>query len=253
MMKFAISLLLLALLTGCAQYVAMHAYVPAAPHDKPGNGIIIYVTKAVDNREGVKPKERVSQDSPVGEYRGESPYIFTTHIFYFRSKEKPADIVTASAAGCMDSYGYIVKRAENIDSIPIPDAEAEPVKVLLVSIEKFWYRETYHGSNTASRGIIGLLVLITSPPPYWDVETDAKLRFDIVDRKTRQLLWDHDIAVHDKYRQGRLPTATSREATINDTLVNVMHRFDEAISSDEFKKVIMNAPLTPIQGLPQVK
>jgi hypothetical protein len=90
-------------------------------------------------------------------------------------------------------------------------------------------------------------------PPYWDVETDAKLRFDIVDRKTRQLLWDHDIAVHDKYRQGRLPTVASREATINDTLVSVMHRVDEAISSDEFKKIIMNAPLTPIRGLPQVK
>jgi hypothetical protein len=127
-MKFTISLLLLALLTGCAKYVAMHAYVPTAPHNKPGNGIIIYVNKAVDNREAVKPKERASQNSPVGEYRGESPYFFTTHIFYFRSKEKPADIVTASVTGCLDSYGYIVKHAENIDSIPIPDAEADQSK-----------------------------------------------------------------------------------------------------------------------------
>jgi hypothetical protein len=241
MMKFAISLLLLllALLTGCAQYVAMHAYVPAAPHDKPGNGIIIYVTKAVDNREAVKPKERVSQDSPVGENKIKVLIFFYYHQFDFLSKEKPADIVTTSVAGCLDSYGYIVKRVENIDSIPIPDAEAESVKVLLISIEKLWYRETDRGD------------IFIGPSGAYDVEADAKLHFEIVDLKTRQLFWNHDIAVHDKYKGVKLPMP--REETLNYVFIQAMQRFDKAISSDEFKKILMNAPLTPIQGLPQVK
>jgi hypothetical protein len=187
-------------LFGCAygtDYVKVERYTATSSDEKPGQDLEVYVLKAEDNR---------SQPEYVGKkaagYVALEPGINLTKI------------MTDSVSDSLESYGYIVKRVENMDSVQ--PGEGKTAKVLNTSIDEFW---------------------TDFVPGYWSVDASSRMRvsFELVEKGTDRVVWKKKIGKGAKESSAMGATPSLFEDSLNNVFKQTMDTFREAVGAPEFK------------------
>ena len=183
-------------LFGCAygtDYVKVERYSASSADEKPGQDLEVYVLKAEDNR---------SQPEYVG--KKAAGYVA------LESGINLAKIMTDSVSDSLESYGYIVKRVENTDSIQ------SGAKVLNTSIDEFW---------------------TDFVPGYWSVDASSRMRvsFELVEKGTDRVVWKKKIGKGAKASSAMGATPSLFEESLNDVYKQTLDTFHEAAGSPEFK------------------
>ena len=202
--RIMLACILLLPISGCAfgtDYVHLDRYTPQAPAERPGEGVTVYVAKAVDSRE----------NSYIGEKR--NGFGMHTGNVAIEEGESLTSIITGSVSDCLSAYGYIVKGAEDVGQ---PGAAGRPARVLSTSIDELW---------------------VWPVAGFWTVDAASKMRlvFTLKDQGSEQVLWSKEVFGSDKASSAFGVTTGLYEESLGKTVSAVMKDFQGAISSAKFK------------------
>jgi hypothetical protein len=187
-------------------------YTAGIPKEKPGQGHVIYVAKATDDR-------------PITELVGKKwfrsysldPIEGGMNEIHLKKGLNLSNIVTSAIADSLNAYGYTVKPAEELDRQVA--AQGDTAKVLYTSIQEFWI---YYSLNVFNV----------------DANSAVALDFELKDKGAHRWSWKGAVAQKGKVT-GFAATESLSEESLNMVFRKAVEDFQRAISSADFKNALM--------------